>query len=151
MDQDLKYLAESFGFSEIDANALSPLMLAYVGDAVYEVVIRAMLLKSGGSTTKKINREAVKYVSAPAQAAFTEKLIPNLTEKEAEILRRGRNAHPATTAKNATISQYRKATGFEALMGYLFLNDEIKRMTDLIKLAVYGDDMPCEDPEQNGG
>ena len=146
MDQDLKYLKESFGITEIDANSLSPLMLAYVGDAVYEVVIRAMLLKTGGSTTKKINREAIKYVSAPAQAESAERIKPHLTEKETEILRRGRNAHSATTAKNATVSQYRKATGFEALMGYLFLTDDIRRMTDLIKIAVGGDNKDKDTP-----
>ena len=138
MDESLSYLKEKFSLETLDPNRLSPLMLAYVGDAIYEVVVRTVLLKTGGMSTKNINKKAITLVSAKAQSAMVKVLEPGLTENEAAILKRGRNANSATMAKNASVADYRRATGFEALMGYLYLNGEFERMVDLVYLAIEG-------------
>ena len=136
MDESLNYLKQKFDLETLDPDRLSPLMLAYVGDAIYEAVVRTILMKTGGMSTKNVNKKAISLVSAKAQSAMIEVLEPELTEKEATVLKRGRNAHSATMAKNASVADYRRATGFEALMGYLYLNGDFKRMVDLIYIAM---------------
>ena len=136
MDESLNYLKQKFDLENLDPDRLSPLMLAYVGDAIYEAVVRTILMKTGGMSTKNINKKAISLVSAKAQSAMMEALEPELTEKEAMVLKRGRNAHSATMAKNASVADYRRATGFEALMGYLYLKGDFKRMVDLIYIAM---------------
>ena len=136
MDESLNYLKQKFDLENLDPDRLSPLMLAYVGDAIYEAVVRTILMKTGGMSTKNVNKKAISLVSAKAQSAMIEVLEPELTEKEATVLKRGRNAHSATMAKNASVADYRRATGFEALMGYLYLNGDFKRMVDLIYIAM---------------
>ena len=136
MDESLNYLKQKFDLETLDPDRLSPLMLAYVGDAIYEAVVRTILMKTGGMSTKNVNKKAISLVSAKAQSAMMEALEPELTEKEAMVLERGRNAHSATMAKNASVADYRRATGFEALMGYLYLNGDFKRMVDLIYIAM---------------
>ena len=136
MDESLNYLKQKFDLETLDPDRLSPLMLAYVGDAIYEAVVRTILMKTGGMSTKNINKKAISLVSAKAQSAMIEVLEPELTEKEATVLKRGRNAHSATMAKNASVADYRRATGFEALMGYLYLKGDFKRMVDLIYIAM---------------
>ena len=136
MDESLNYLKQKFDLETLDPDRLSPLMLAYVGDAIYEAVVRTILMKTGGMSTKNVNKKAISLVSAKAQSAMIEVLEPELTEKEATVLKRGRNAHSATMAKNASVADYRRATGFEALMGYLYLKGDFKRMVDLIYIAM---------------
>ena len=136
MDESLNYLKQKFDLETLDPDRLSPLMLAYVGDAIYEAVVRTILMKTGGMSTKNVNKKAISLVSAKAQSAMMEALEPELTEKEAMVLKRGRNAHSATMAKNASVADYRRATGFEALMGYLYLKGDFKRMVDLIYIAM---------------
>ena len=138
MDQGLNYLKDAFGLEDADPDRCSPLMLAYVGDAVYELVIRTVLLGDGSTTAKKINKRAVGYVSAKSQAAAARIIAPHLTGKEADVLRRGRNANPSSTAKNATVAEYRMATGFETLIGYLYLSGQWQRLVDIIKTACSG-------------
>lgn len=121
-----------FQLSEKDWKLYSPLTLAYLGDAVYEMVIRTICVKHANMQTQKLHRKVTGYVSAKAQARIIDALLLELTEDEAAIYRRGRNSKPYTKAKNASMEEYLKATGFEALIGYLYLQKEYERMNDLI-------------------
>lgn len=124
-------------FNKVDRpELLNPLVLAYIGDAVYEVYIRAHIIKTGMAKTNALHKEATTFVSAKAQSKILTKIEENLNEKEAEIVRRGRNAHSNTIPKNATIADYKKATAFEALIGYLFLSKENERLEEIIKIAI---------------
>lgn len=119
MDQSLTYLQELFQLKNQDLRTYSPLTLAYLGDAVYEVVIRTILVKRGNCQVNKLHHQASQLVKASAQSQMMERLEPVLTQEELAVYRRGRNAHSATMAKHATMADYRRATGFEALIGYL--------------------------------
>ena len=121
-----------FGLSSKDWKLYSPLTLAYLGDAVYEMVIRTICVKRTNMQTQKLHRKVTGYVSAKAQAKMMDALIGELTEEEERIYRRGRNSKPYTKAKNASMEEYLKATGFEALVGYLYLQKEYERMNALI-------------------
>ncbi len=107
----------------------SPLVLAYIGDGVYELVIRTILVKQANCPANRLHKKASSLVKASAQSGMMEILEPLLTEEEESVYRRGRNAHSATMAKHATMADYRRATGFEALMGYLYLKEDCSRMT----------------------
>ena len=120
-----------FGLSSKDWKLYSPLTLAYLGDAVYEMVIRTICVKRANMQTQKLHRKVTGYVSAKAQAKMMDALIGELTEEEESIYRRGRNSKPYTKAKNASLEEYLKATGFEALIGYLYLQKEYERMNAL--------------------
>ncbi len=126
-----------FGKEKQNTNLLSPLNLAYIGDAVYEAVIRTLVLEAGNAPVNKLNARAKEFVKAKAQAVFLHHLLDAdfLTEKEREVYKRGRNAKSNTTAKNASLTDYRTATGFEALLGYLYLEGQTERMLELIKQA----------------
>ena len=115
---------------------MAPLVLAYLGDAVYELEIRERLVKKDHSRPAKLNKEAARLVCAAAQSRMAEALLEHMTEEEQAIYRRGRNAHSPTTAKNQTVGDYRRATGFEALIGYLHLCGETARMRELIALGL---------------
>ena len=121
-----------FGLSSKDWKLYSPLTLAYLGDAVYEMVIRTICVKRTNMQTQKLHRKVTGYVSAKAQAKMMDALIGELTEEEESIYRRGRNSKPYTKAKNASMEEYLKATGFEALVGYLYLQKKYERMNALI-------------------
>ena len=121
-----------FGLSSKDWKLYSPLTLAYLGDAVYEMVIRTICVKRTNMQTQKLHRKVTGYVSAKAQAKMMDALTGELTEEEESIYRRGRNSKPYTKAKNASMEEYLKATGFEALVGYLYLQKEYERMNALI-------------------
>ena len=121
-----------FGLSSKDWKLYSPLTLAYLGDAVYEMVIRTICVKRTNMQTQKLHRKVTGYVSAKAQAKMMDALIGELSEEEESIYRRGRNSKPYTKAKNASMEEYLKATGFEALVGYLYLQKEYERMNALI-------------------
>ncbi|MBP5600655.1 MAG: ribonuclease III [Lachnospiraceae bacterium] len=136
MDELYKKIKEEYGLSDVNPNELAPLILAHIGDAIYEVVIRTITLSKGNRAIEKVHKDATKYVNAKAQADIIEKIQPILTEEELNIYKRGRNAKSNTKAKNASITDYRKATGFEALMGYLYLMDKTDRMLDLIKEGI---------------
>ena len=132
MDESIMYLKEKFSLPQVDIQTYSPLTLAYIGDAAYELVVRTFLVDQGNSRPDKLHRKASSMVKAAAQAAMAEALKDSLTEEELSVYRRGRNAKSPTMAKNASMSDYRKATGFEALMGYLYLKGEQKRLIDLV-------------------
>ena len=136
MDELYSKIKEEYGLLDVNPNELAPLILAHIGDAIYEVVIRTITLSKGNRAIEKVHKDATKYVNAKAQADIIEKLQPILTEEELNIYKRGRNAKSNTKAKNASINDYRKATGFEALMGYLYLSNKTERMLDLIKEGI---------------
>lgn len=123
-------IKEKLNLKEIDANLLSPLVLAYIGDAIYEVVIRTKIISDTDTTVNKLHLMSTKLVKAHAQAEIVKSL--ELTEEEEKIYKRGRNAKSYTKAKNATLQDYRNATGFEALMGYLYLGGRTERMLEII-------------------
>ena len=125
-------LNETFRLSEKDWNMYSPLTLAYIGDAAYELVTRTIIVKRGNCQPQKLHQKVTACVSAKAQAKMVEALLPQFTEQEASIYRRGRNSKPYTKAKNASMTEYLEATGFEAVMGYLYLNREFNRMNELV-------------------
>ena len=123
-------------FKTGDANMYSPLALAYIGDAVYEVYIRSYVLSGGNCPVNKLHRASTGYVSARAQSLVAHSIEPILTEEEAAVYKRGRNAHSNTSAKNADIVDYRHATGFEALVGYLFISGRTQRLEEIVKLSI---------------
>ena len=136
MEAGLSYLKEMFQLADTDLRTYSPLTLAYIGDAIYELVVRTILVEKGNTQVNKLNQRANRLVKASAQSEMIEKLKPYLTEEEMAVFKRGRNAKSYTMAKNATMSDYRRATGFEALMGYLYLTEQWERMLELIKLGM---------------
>ena len=130
-----KFLNE-FGLEEQDLRTYSPLTLAYIGDAIFELVVRTVLVERKNTQAEKLHKAATKIVKAETQALMIEAIKEELTEEELAVYKRGRNAKAVTRAKNATMSEYRRATGFEALMGYLYLKGDIEIMIELIHLAV---------------
>ena len=136
MEASLKKFKELFELEDTDIRTYSPLTLAYIGDAIYELVIRTILVEKGNTQVNKLHQRASKLVKASAQSEIVEKLKPYLTEEEMGIFKRGRNAKSFTMAKNASMSDYRRATGFEALMGQLYLTEKWDRMLELIKIGI---------------
>ncbi len=122
------------GFHE-EARQLSPLVLAYIGDAVYELIIRTKILQKGNRPVHKLHRDSADLVRAAAQAKFGKLLQPELSEEELYIYKRGRNAKSHSMAKNASVSDYRYATALEALMGYLYLSRKLARAIALVDRA----------------
>lgn len=118
-----------------DLKTVSTAALAYLGDAVIEVLVRRKLVAKGLSSSKALNRGALDFVRAPAQAAAMERLLPFLTSEEQAVFRRGRNIGHTNTPKNATVAEYRSATGMEALFGYLYLSGSAARATELFFIA----------------
>lgn len=119
----------------LPAEQLSPLTLAFVGDAVYEAYIRTRISKDINMQVSKLHKIAVKYVSATAQSAIVRLIENKFTEEEMNIYKRGRNAHSHTSAKNADIVDYRHATGFEALIGYLYLKKQSERLNEILEIS----------------
>lgn len=136
MDESLNYLKEQFALPQVDIKSYSPLTLAYIGDGVYELVIRTILVEQGNTQPNKLHRRASALVKAQTQSEMIERIQEFFTEEEQRIYKRGRNAKSYTMAKNATMADYRRATGFEAVMGYLYLKGEVKRAIDLIKIGL---------------
>lgn len=129
----LSQIKEAFAVKEVDVRAYSPLTLAYIGDAVYDIIIRTVVVERANRATNELHKKTSSFVKAQAQAAMIEALSDVLTEEEEAVYKRGRNAKSYTTAKNASIADYRKATGFEALIGYLYLKDDMGRILELVK------------------
>lgn len=129
------YIKAQFDIRDVDVKTYSPLSLAYIGDGVFELVIRSVIVAKGNTRASQLHRQTSQIVKAATQAAMIEALEPHLTATEQDIYRRGRNAKSPTMAKNATMSDYRKATGFEALVGYLYLTDQFERIVELTRLA----------------
>lgn len=123
-----------------DLLKMSNLGLAYLGDAVYEVMVRAWLCLHGRLTPGRLHRAALEYVAAPRQAAMAQRLLPLLTEEELRAYKRGRNANPHAHPKGATRQEYQLATGLEALFGWLYLQGETDRLNELFAHMMEGGD-----------
>lgn len=136
MEKSISYLKEQFQLEDRDIKTYSPLTLAYIGDAIYDLIIRTVLVTQGNCQPQKLHQRASRLVKAEKQSQMMGILEPLLSVEELSFYKRGRNAKSYTSAKNATISDYRRATGFEALMGYLYLTDQYTRMIDLIKTGL---------------
>ena len=130
------YIKEQFQIKEVDVKTYSPLALAYIGDGIFDLVIRTLVVGKGNTRASQLHYQTSQIVKAQSQAKMIEALEAHLTEEEADVYRRGRNAKSNTAAKNASIVDYRKATGFEALMGYLYLTDRFERMLELTKMGL---------------
>ncbi len=130
-------IKQSFALREVDIRTYSPLTLAYIGDSVFDLIIRTAVVERGNEPANKLHRKTVAYVKAETQSAMAETLLPELTEEELSVYKRGRNAKSYTSAKNASIGDYRKATGLEALVGYLYLAGRQERILDLIKSGLH--------------
>lgn len=133
------------------AGLYSPLVLAYIGDSVYEAFTRKKVLQENPSMpAHKLHKENVKYVKAKAQSNAMEKIEPMLSEQELTIYKRGRNAKSATVPKNAELTDYRRATGFEALIGYLELSGQHDRVLEIMETAFHNKKFNVNQEEENG-
>lgn len=130
------YIKDQFEIAPVDIRTYSPLALAYIGDGIFDLVIRSIVVGKGNTKASQLHYRTSHIVKAKTQAEMMKVLEEILTPEEADIYRRGRNAKSPTMAKNATMSDYRNATGFEALMGYLYLKDEFPRIVELVKYAI---------------
>jgi ribonuclease-3 family protein len=134
MEESIREEAEYFlTLSNHGGGEYSPLALAYLGDAVYELLIRTMVMDQGNVQPHKLHKKSSSLVNAGTQAAMMRSLLPRLSQEEEAVYKRGRNAKSVTSAKHATIIDYRTATGFEALIGYLYLERRFGRIVDLVK------------------
>lgn len=127
-----RQIKEKFEVGPVDIRTYSPLTLAYIGDGIFDLVIRTLVVGKGNTSANQLHQRTSHIVKAHSQAMMAETLTEILTPQEQDVYRRGRNAKSHTMAKNATVADYRSATGFEALMGYLYLTGESERMMELI-------------------
>ncbi len=129
-------ITECFGTGQADIRAYSPLALAFLGDAVYEMIIRTIVLARGNRPAHALNRLAVHYVSARSQACIADILEPMLDEEELSVYHKGKNAKPANSSKYASLAEYHKATGLETLCGSLYLQGKNARLLALLSQAL---------------
>lgn len=127
---------EKLDLRETDPGMYSPLALAYLGDAVYELIIRAKVVNQGNVQVNKMHQKSAALVKAQTQAHMIKLLEPELTQEERTVFKRGRNAKSVTMAKHATMAEYRLATGMEALVGYLYLSGRFERLLELVGLGL---------------
>lgn len=137
----------AFLLEEQDIRSYSPLTLAYIGDAVYDLIIRTMLVEQSNAQVNRLHKRASGYVKASAQKELLFLIEEALTEEEKGVYKRGRNAKSFTSAKNASIGEYRVATGFEALIGYLYLTGRMGRALELVRLGIEKKKKTHEDGE----
>lgn len=115
---------------------MSPLTLAFIGDCIFDLIVRTIVVENGNAPVNKLHRRAAHYVKAPSQMIMLNLIKDEFTEEEMAVYKRGRNAKSYTSAKNASIVEYRVATGFEALIGYLYLNQQFERALYLLHLGI---------------
>jgi ribonuclease-3 family protein len=132
----LDQIHKEFGSGEVDLKTYSPLTLAYIGDAVFEIIIRTLIVEKGQRAANTLHKHTTKIVCAQTQAQMIEAVYDDLNEVEQDIYRRGKNTKIHSSAKNASLSDYRKATGLEMLCGYLFLKNDTPRITYIVRVAL---------------
>ena len=118
-----------------DLSTYSPLALAYVGDAVFDLYIRTLILSRGNAPVHKLHKQSVAFVKAKAQSDIIHKLLDRLEPDEQDAVRRGRNAKSGTVPKNTDIADYKYATGFETLLGYLYIRQDFDRLMEVLRLS----------------
>lgn len=131
-----EYLEEMFSMEAVDVNQYSPLTLAYIGDCIFDLIIKSLVINKGNKQVQKMHQETSQYVQASSQSRMMRAMQEYLTEEEHTVYRRGRNAKSISPAKNQSITDYRRATGFEALLGHLYLKKEWKRLLELVKIGL---------------
>jgi ribonuclease-3 family protein len=134
-----KIVKDAYEIHDIDLKTYSPLTLAYIGDAVYDMVIRTKLVTVANTQVNKLHKRASKLVNAGAQATMITALLEDLTEEELQVYKRGRNAKTGHIAKNASTGDYHKATGLEAVFGYLYLTGDIDRIRQIYAFIKRGE------------
>lgn len=132
----LEQIKTVFECKEQDVRTYSPLTLAYIGDSIYDLVIRSVVVERANRSANDLHKKTVRYVKAEAQSMMIQALAMELTPDEEAVYKRGRNAKSYTAAKNASLGDYRKATGFEALMGFLYLTGQMDRLLYLVKKGI---------------
>lgn len=137
-------ICEVFSLTDRDVRMYSPLTLAYVGDAVYEIIVRTILVERGNAPVNVLHKHASNLVKAGAQKEAYYRISGLLTGEETAVFRRGRNAKSYTSAKNAAIGDYRVATGFEALFGYWYLTGQTERMLQMAKAGITEEVKRCD-------
>lgn len=124
-------------FNRSNINEMNSLVLAYIGDAVFEVFIRGYLVKENKNiVVQKLHKKGISYVKAKAQSDFIKRIMDQLSEEEVRVFKRGRNAKSGTVPKNADIQDYRNATGLEALIGFLYLTESYERLNRILEMAI---------------
>ena len=136
----MKNLFDFEFLSEKEAKLKNPQVLAFVGDAVYSLYVRNFITLNNTGKSGELHKQSTKFVKAKSQSETIEKLMPILTETENDIFRRGRNYKTQSVAKNSSVQEYHRATGFEAVLGYLYLSGQIDRLNELLKLGVNNED-----------
>lgn len=129
-------IIDYFEGKEVDIKTYSPLTFAYIGDDVFDLVIRTIVVNKGNTSPNKLHNMVIRYVSAKSQAKMYDAISSLLNDEEQDVLRRGRNSKPHTKAKNASSADYMKATALETLIGYLYLRDDMERIFELIKIGI---------------
>ncbi len=129
-------MQEMFHMKEVDIKEYSPLTLAYIGDSIYDLLIKSLVVNQGNRPVQKLHCMTSSYVQASAQSKMMRAMQEHLTEQEHAVYKRGRNAKSVSPAKNQSVTDYRRATGFEALLGYLYLSKEYERLFELVKLGL---------------
>lgn len=135
-DNFFQYFKENFEIKQASPESYSPLGLAYIGDSIFDVMVRTIEVSRVNKQVNKYHKDVSKIVCAPAQARMIKAIKDRLTEEEQQIYKRGRNAHFHTKAKNASQTDYRNATGFEAVLGYLYLKEDFERLTDVVRMSL---------------
>ncbi len=129
-------IKETFGLQEVDLREYSPLTLAYIGDCIFDLIIKTIVISEGNAQVQKLHKKTSSLVQASSQSKMMRAMQDHLTEEEHGIYKRGRNAKSVSPAKNQSITDYRRATGFEALLGYLYLKKEYERILELVKIGL---------------
>lgn len=132
----IKEIHQQFGETKNDIRVYSPLTFAYIGDAVYEMVIRTLVVEKGQQAVHALHKQTTKIVCAATQAAMIDALQDIMTPEEQDIFRRGKNSKINSSAKNMSLEDYRKATGFEAVCGYLYLQGQTARIVEMVKTGL---------------
>lgn len=149
------YMKEQLNIEQVDVRNYSSLALAYLGDCVFELLIRTMIVSKGNAPVHKYHQRASAIVNAHSQADMMKEMETYLTPEEFSVYKRGKNSKPATMAKNATAKEYKSATGMEAVLGYLYLKGEYTRLIDLVKIAIdiweneHGESFPQEENKKS--
>lgn len=141
-----KSIREGLGLDTISPRQLSPLVLAYIGDCAYDLIIKTMIVSNGNTQVNKMNKMTSSLVKAQTQSVMIGIIEPLLNKDEEAVYKRGRNAKSYTSAKNASITDYRRATGFEALVGYLYLTEQFDRLIELVKIGLKSDEVKKAKP-----
>ncbi len=136
---------ENIAVSHSKADEISPLTLAFVGDGVYDLLVREYLVRQANRSVGELNKIKVSLVNCKSQAEFAKEILPKLSDRELSVYKRGRNAAPKCTPKNGSVADYHSATGLEALFGYLYLNNQRQRAYDIFEMIIHIADMPESD------